>query len=273
MSILRVALLHLEPRLGDLAYNRHMVETAVTTAADVGAGWVITPELCVSGYQFASSIGTEWILPQPDPWMAQFCQLVGCLRVTVFLSHPERDRRTGKLHNSVFVIAPDGTIIGTHRKVNVVPRAEAWASRGEQIAPIPVPPLTAGVLICSDAYTPEVARRLQVQGAQLLVSPAAWGPWPHGPDGAWEKRSRETGLPLFVCNRTGREETLSFTEAESVVVKAGKRLLSFRSEHPTLLTVDWDLQAQVLVVQEHQRVPLQKSGRTSLKPGRCTIFS
>jgi hypothetical protein len=26
----------------------------------------------------------------------------------------------GKLHNSVFVIAPNGTIIGTHRKVHVV---------------------------------------------------------------------------------------------------------------------------------------------------------
>jgi N-carbamoylputrescine amidase len=116
--------------------------------------------------------------------MEQFCQHIARLRVTVFFSHPERDRQTAKIYNTVFVIAADGTILGTHRKVNVVPGAEPWASRGEHIAPIPVPPLTVGVLICADAYTPHIAHHLQAQGAQLLVSPAAWGPWPHGPDGA-----------------------------------------------------------------------------------------
>lgn len=151
---MRLALLHLAPRVGDLAYNRRLVETAVTTAAGLGADWVITPELCLCGYQFASCLGTDWIVPQPDPWMRHFCRLVARLRVTAFLSHPERDGHTGKLYNTVFVIAADGAILGRHRKVNVVPGAEAWASRGEQIAPIPVSPFTVGVLICADAYPP-----------------------------------------------------------------------------------------------------------------------
>jgi hypothetical protein len=43
---LRIALLHLAPRPGDLAYNRRLVETAVTTAAGLGAAWILTPELC-----------------------------------------------------------------------------------------------------------------------------------------------------------------------------------------------------------------------------------
>jgi predicted amidohydrolase len=47
--------------------------------------------------------------------------------MAVSLSHPEQDRTTGKLYNSVFVIAAAGTIIGTHRNVHVVPVAEAWA--------------------------------------------------------------------------------------------------------------------------------------------------
>ena len=249
MSTLRIALLHLAPRLGDVVYNRQRVETAVTIAAGLGADWIITPELCICGYQFTSRLGTEWILPQPDPWMVHFCQLIARLRVTVFLSHPERDRHTAKLYNTVFVIAADGTIIGTHRKVNVVPVAEAWSSRGEHIAPILVPPLSVGVLICADAYTPEIARRLQVQGAQLLVSPAAWGPWPHGPNGAWEQRTRETGLPLLVCNRTGTEQTLSFMEAESVVVKDGQRLLTFQAPRSVIVTVEWDLATQQIMSQ------------------------
>ena len=66
---LRIALLHLAPTPGDLARNRQLVEKAVTVAARLGATWIITPELIVTGYTFADSIGTEWILPQPD-WPA-----------------------------------------------------------------------------------------------------------------------------------------------------------------------------------------------------------
>src|SRR5262245_5382246 len=44
---LRIALLHLAPLPGDLTYNRQLVETAVTTAAGLGASWIVTPELCI----------------------------------------------------------------------------------------------------------------------------------------------------------------------------------------------------------------------------------
>jgi predicted amidohydrolase len=247
MPTLRITLGHLAPRLGDLTYNRHLIETTITTAAGLGADWVLTPELCVCGYQFASHMGTAWILPQPDPWMARLCQIIARLGVTVFLCHPERDRSTDKLYNTVFVIAADGTVIGSHRKVHVLPGAEAWASRGEAVTPVRLPAAHVGLLMCADAYTPALARHLLAQGAHLLISPAAWPPRPHGPDGAWERRTLETGLPLFVCNRTGMDQTFSFVEAESGVFKGGQRLLTLRASQSTLLTLDWDLHRQELV--------------------------
>ena len=72
---LRVALAHLAPIPADLAHNRHLVEAALIAAARAGAHWIVTPELVISGYTFADSIGTEWIVPQPDPWMTTLCQL------------------------------------------------------------------------------------------------------------------------------------------------------------------------------------------------------
>src|SRR5262249_11956872 len=115
---LRIALLHLAPLAGDIVSNRRLVQTSVPTAVGLGATWILTPELCICGYTFAHQIGTDWILPQPDPWMREFCQLVARLHVTVFLSHPERDLRTDKLYNSVFVIGTEGIILGRHRKIN-----------------------------------------------------------------------------------------------------------------------------------------------------------
>ncbi|MGH7960774.1 MAG: carbon-nitrogen hydrolase family protein [Candidatus Binatia bacterium] len=257
-SVLRIAFLHLAPRPGEVSANRRLVETAVTTAAGLGAAWILTPELCICGYEFTEQIGTDWIVPQPDLWMREFCQLVARLQVTVFLSHPERDQQTTKLYNSLFVIRADGVILGKHRKINILRvGAEAWSSPGEQMIPILIPPLPrVGMLICADAYSPSIAQSLHAQGAQLLVSSAAWAPGLHGPNGEWERCTRDTGLPLLVCNRTGPDRTLNFTEAESVIVKDGRRLLSFHTPRAAIFTTEWNLQTRSLATTEYQTMYL-----------------
>jgi len=256
--VLRIALLHLAPIPADLAHNRHLVEAAVTTAAGLGAEWIITPELCISGYTFTDQIGTDWILTQPDAWMKGFCELVRRLRVTVFLSLPERDQQTGKLYNTVFVIAASGAILGKHRKINTLKvGSEAWSSPGEEAIPVTVQPLgQVGILICANAYSREIAQHLKAQGAQFLVSAAAWAPGLHGPDGEWERCTRDTGLPLLVCNRTGPDKTLDFSGAESVIVKEGQRLLTLRAERSAIFTVEWDLRRQTLTTHDYQRTAL-----------------
>lgn len=259
MQILRIALLHLAPIPGDLSHNRSLIEQAVATAAALGAEWIILPELSSTGYSFADIIGTDWIMVQPDPWMTRLCQRVKKLRVTVFLSHPERDAQTNKLYNTVFVIDPDGNITGKHRKINTLRvGSEAWSTPGEQAACVSVSPFkTVGILICADAYSPRICASLQGQGAQFLVSSAAWAPGLHGPNGEWERCTQDTGLPLIVCNRTGVDRTLDFTRAESVVVKDGKRLLSFSSEHSAIVLLHWNLDTQSLA-SDYQAVYLNQ---------------
>ena len=190
--------------------------------------------------------------------MREFCQLVARLHVTVFLSSPERDAQSRKLYNSVFAIAENGAIIGKHRKINTLRvGSEAWSSPGEQAVPIPVPPFSqVGILICADAYSSGIARSLKAQGAQVLVSSAAWAPGLYGPNGEWEQCTRDTRLPLLVCNRSGPDLALNFTAAESVAVKDGQRLLFFRSEHSAIFTIDWNIKTQNLATQEYQRTDL-----------------
>ncbi|HSL02175.1 MAG TPA: carbon-nitrogen hydrolase family protein [Nitrospiraceae bacterium] len=255
---LRIALLHLAPIPSDLARNRRLVEKAVTAAARLGATWIITPELVVTGYTFADSIGTRWILPQPDSWMTHMSRLAAQLRVTLFLSCPEQDRKFRKFYNSLFAIAADGSIVGTHRKIHTLRvGSEAWSTPGTQAIAIPILPFTqVGMLICADAFTSEIARNLQAQGAQLLVSSAAWAPGLHGPNGEWERCTSDTGLPLLVCNRTGPDRTLDFRQAESVVVKDGKRLLSLSSARSAIFTIDWDLETQTLATMDYKTVYL-----------------
>jgi predicted amidohydrolase len=248
VSRLRTALLHLVPVTGAVADNRRLIEAGVRSAAAQGAHYVLTPELAVCGYEFNAVIGTAWIEPQPDAWMTAFCKLVKALGVTVFLSHPERDTVTGRLHNSVFAIGPDGRIAGRHRKIHVLTGgAEGWSTGADEVAPVECTGLTIGLLVCADAFPPAPAQTLKAKGAQLLISAAAWGPGLHEPNGEWEARSLETGLPLIVCNRGGRDRTLDFTGAESIVAIAGHRVLSARPDRSIVLTCEWDRETLTLL--------------------------
>jgi predicted amidohydrolase len=243
MSVSKVALLHLETVPGAVEQNRYVIVEAIKHAASVGAEWIVTPELAVCGLQFVQLIGTDWIEPQPDPWMQQVCRLVKRLKRTVFLSCPERDGR--RLYNTVFVIDSAGEVVGKHRKINVASDSLSWSSPGDVALPIECSGIKVGVLVCADVYTQNIARAMKFEGAQMLVSPASWGPGLHGPNGEWEQRTYETGLPLIVCNRTGAEKTLDFWDAPSLVVKDGVRVLTHTSKKSAVLTFNWDFDRMV----------------------------
>ncbi len=99
-----------------------------------------------------------------------------------------------------------------------------------------------------------MAQELKDQGAQLLVSLVSWGPGRCGPDGEWEQRSADTGLPIMVCNRSGAEEReLDYRMAESVVAQDGRRLLSATSDRSVVLSFNWDMESMTLLSKDFDR--------------------
>ena len=174
--------------------------------------------------------------------------------MTVFLSHPERDLESGKLYNSVFVINGQGEIVGKHRKIKALHGAEAWSSPGWEIEPIEADGIKAGILVCADGYKNDVASVLKDKGAQVLVSPSAWGPGECGPDGEWVQRTKDTGLPMMVCNRSGGEgDDLDYSLAESVVAHGGETLLLATSKRSVVLSFDWDMVNMKLLSSEFSK--------------------
>lgn len=239
--------MHLSPEPGALAHNRQLVDVAIRVAADAGAEWIVTPELATTGYEFVEHIGFDWIETQPDTWVQGVLELARQRRVTVFLSVPERvgDR----LYNTLLAIDRTGQIVGRHRKINALRVGpEAWSTPGQEIKAVSIDGFgPVGMLICADAYTPSIAETLARQGARALVSAAAWRPGLHGPNGEWEAISAATSLPIFVCNRTGQERQIDFTNAQSVVASAGKRVVSFTAPRSAIFLCDWSFDQSRLI--------------------------
>jgi predicted amidohydrolase len=89
----------------------------------------------------------------------------------------ERDG-DGTLYNTALVIAPDGRLAATYRKIHRFgfDKGEAvMMGAGEELVTVPVSgALTLGLATCYDLRFPELFRGLVDAGAQALVVPAGW---------------------------------------------------------------------------------------------------
>jgi predicted amidohydrolase len=108
--------------------------------------------------------------------------------------------------------------------------------------PVDIDGIRVGLLVCADAQHADKALALRKKGAELLVCSMAWGHKFH-PGDRWERRSAETGIPIIICNRTGREKMVDWTRSDSIVAKDGKRLLQATVSRSAVLLFDWDREA------------------------------
>ncbi|ATW27585.1 carbon-nitrogen hydrolase family protein [Candidatus Formimonas warabiya] len=254
---MKAALLHLNLSGGPEEANIQVLERAIGLAAEQGADWVITPETAVQGYFFARKGYANQIPVQPAPALEGIRRLVVRHRLTLFLGCAEQDEATGKYYNSCLVIGPEGRMLGSHRKIRSHGGdTEAWAAKGESLAPVPCAEMTAGILICADSWFVDHARMLKDRGADVIIVPAAWAPGEHGPEDCWERCSRVSGLPVWVCNQTGNQEMLDFSAAQSVVVADGATRLTYSGLEQGVLLFDWDTGSRSLVSTAFTFVPV-----------------
>ena len=258
---IRIAMLHLELEYADLEHNAALIESGIELAAEHGADWVMTPELSYTGYRFDLKIGTDWIPFGPDAYVKRVQSLAQKNNITVFLSHLERvkteateEDNDSDIFNTLFVIDQAGEIIARHKKINTIPISESWSTAGTQATTISVGQHKVGLLVCADAWPTTHAQDLKEQGADIILSSANWAPGEYGPGDTWEKRSKETGLPVFVNNRTGIERQFDLRESVSVVSYQGERLLSHQSSTSELILIDWNTQNNTLLSYRTQKI-------------------
>lgn len=236
---IRVALCHFAPVLGEVDRNAAALERRMEEAAAHGAQWVLTPELCLTGYDFAPRIGSDWIRTlEEDPVILRLEGAARAHGLALFLSHAVREAPGGRCHNAV-VLLGRGPAQVVHQKMRTIPVVEGWSARGERASPAMVDGVPVGLLVCADAWGAEPTARVAAEGARLLLSPAAWPPEPHGPDGCWARRSQETGLALLVCNRFGVEPELDFSDGATGVYDQGALLAAHAAPAEALVLVDW----------------------------------
>lgn len=227
-SLLRVACVQMNPGIGETQRNVERSLAFVADAAARGAGLVVLPELCNTGYVFETRDEAFALAePVPDgPTTRRWLEAARRHRLTIVAGITERDGDV--LYNSAVVVGPDG-FIGTYRKNHLWGAENLFFERGN--LGVPVFRIGAGRIacaICYDIWFPEIFRLAALQGADLLCVPTNWVPMPSQPEGMLVMANvlamggaHSNSMFVACADRVGHERGQPFLGNSVIVSHAG----------------------------------------------------
>ncbi|MCA1812813.1 MAG: carbon-nitrogen hydrolase [Halobacteriales archaeon] len=226
-------------------------------AARRGAQVVCLPELFRTPYFCVTEDHANFDLAEgiPGPTTEAMSKVAAQHDLTILAPVFER-RARGLFHNSLAVLAPDGSIRAKYRKMHIPDDPNFYekfyfapGDLGFQAFDTPQGKL--GALICWDQWYPEGARLTALQGAQVLFYPTAIGF--SEADRALAAKQRDAwmtiqrshaianGVFVAVVNRVGTESGLHFWGSSFVCDPFGEVLAQAGQEKEEVLVVECDL--------------------------------
>ncbi len=177
-ALVTIACIQMEPIVGDKERNLRRSLELIDEAAGAGARLIVLPELCTSGYVFASRDEAFALAESvPDgPTCRAWLQAAHARGLHVVAGIAERDGSV--LYNSAVVLGPAG-VVGQFRKVHLWNQENLFFEPGNLGFPVFRTPLgRIATFICYDGWFPESYRLCALQGADIVCIPTNWVPIP-----------------------------------------------------------------------------------------------
>jgi len=237
----KVALAQLDATVGDKERNLKKLERAV---AGAHADLLLAGELFLPGYM-ARDAFPQLSEPIDGPSVAAVLAMAQEHGTHVVFGMAEREPDTRRLFNSSVLVAPDGKV-AVYRKVylaNFGPFEEGlYFGRGDGLTLVDTKLGKIGLLICYDAFFPELAKAYALGGAELLAiisaSPATSKPFF---DRILPARAIENALPLLYANLVGTELNIVFQGGTQAIGPRGEDLGKAEDFVESTVTADLDL--------------------------------
>ncbi len=240
---LRIALVQLSQRVGDLAGNAEQMLEWRAKAAAQGAELVLVPELQLTGYPPEDLVlKPEFVRQTMEPAERLVDATVDGGPALLFGSIHAED---GVNYNCV-ILAEGGRIVGRRLKHELPNYGTFDEKRVFAHGPLPEPILFKGVKlgvpICEDIWQERVCAHLARQGAEILLSPNG-SPYEMDKDALRQRMVRErvveTGLPLVYLNRVGGQDELVFDGSSFVTNDDGTIAVQLPDFEEAMVLTDW----------------------------------
>lgn len=248
MRSFALGLVQLAPRLGDVAANLALHESAVREARGRGADLVVFPELSLTGYFLRDMVPTV-ALGRDAPELRRLAELSREVALVAGLVEEAPDHR---FYNAAFYFE-GGELKHVHRKVYLPTYGlfdeMRYMARGDRIRAFDSRFGRLALLVCEDCWHPSAVLLAALDGALSIVCLAA-SPLRGVCEGAeidenaryWESVNRvhaETFACFFAfANRVGFEDGVGFWGGSEVLAPDGARLAKARYYEPDLICAE-----------------------------------
>lgn len=184
-----------------------MIQEASANQADI----IVLPE-CID-FGWTSAVALTGAEPIPGRFSQALCDAASLYRIHIIAGLTEREGE--KIYNSAILISPEGSILGKHRKINILDIARHIYSHGDSLSVIKTDLGMIGMNICADNLpeTNALGHALALMGAEIILSPCSWAVPPDfnqrmTPYGdLWKQSYREIAgkhqIPVIGVSNTG----------------------------------------------------------------------
>ena len=247
----------------DKAANLSRALREIERAASMGCGLIVLPETDsatpqeVTPAEVAEPLSGHYLSSLREAARAHGIAVVSGLLETI----PNEDFRAS---NTAVYIREDGELIGTYRKNHLY---DAFGG-GESKLFVPGTQATqafdagwarVGLMVCYDLRFPEVARKLALDSAQVVIAPSAWVVGPLKEE-HWmlltRARALENTVYLLAANMTQGKHT-----GRSVAIDPMGVVIADAGESETIAVAHLDLERLLAV---RQKLPALEHRRTDL---------
>lgn len=220
----KVAVCQMEPVFGNLAVNTRNTVDAIGRAAGEGADILVLPELCSTGYMFASRQEAFALAEEAGTGPATSAWLNAAQETSTIVVGGFAERAGDLLYNSAFMALPSGQW-ALYRKAHLWDEEALYFEPGNLGFPVVATQLgRIGMLICYDGWFPEAYRSLADAGADLVCVPTNWVPLEGHPRDTQamavtltQAAAHVNGMVVAAADRCGVERGQGFI-GQSVIV-------------------------------------------------------
>lgn len=222
--------------VGDIDANITKMTEAVTKAAADGARLIVLPEMWSTGYSYRN-------LPELAARTGEVVDLIKEISrkkgLVIAGSLPEP--HGAKVYNTAYLV-DNGEVKATYRKMHLfsLMKEDTLLDAGEDWVVAETSAGKIGMFICYDLRFPELARRLAVEGAEIIIVPAEW-PKPREEHWRTLLRARAIENQLFViaANCCGIQGKLDFF-GESMIIGPKGEILAAAGYEPAVIQAELD---------------------------------
>jgi predicted amidohydrolase len=203
MKKIRIAGIQMDVKPGNIDANLARASSLAERSMKSGSELIIFPEMFATGFDYKNlNDYARECFDEITAFLMDLAQKT-CAYI-VGGSIPELVQ--GKLYNTSMVFSPDRKVLGVSRKIHPFSMTDEvkYFTGGDKIAVIPTPLAKLGITICYDIRFPEIARKLTLEGAEILIAPAQFPqPREHHWHTLLKSRAIENQIFVIGVNRVG----------------------------------------------------------------------